>query len=129
MGIWEGLRLEVERAVNRRRGGGGCGAAGTGAAVAGLGLLADQPRQVRQERELLAHQRAVDPMLASDLGQQSAKLGGALHGGLGSAWSDERAQPLEGDSGGGDAEGGAGTLQEAGALLLERAAAHHLGLD
>ena len=68
-------------------------------------------------------------MLASDLGQQSAKLGGALHGGLGGAWGDERAQPLERDGGGRDAEGGAGALQEARALLLERAAADHLGLD
>src|SRR3954454_20204674 len=126
MGIWEGLRLEVERAVNRRRGGGGCGAAGAGSAVAGLGLLADEPRQVRQERELLAHQRAVDAVLASDLGQQSAKLGRTFHGRLGGTWSDERAQPLERDGGGGDAESGARALEEAGAFLLEAAAADHL---
>src|SRR4051812_32186087 len=68
-------------------------------------------------------------MLAGDLGQQPAKFGGTLHGGLGGAWSDERAQPLERDGGGGDAEGGAGALQEACALLLEAAAADHLRLD
>src|SRR3954452_17188765 len=123
MGIWEGLRLEVERAVNRRRGGGGCGSAGAGAAVAGLGLLADQPREVRQERELLAHQRAVDPVLARDLGEQAAQLRGALAGGASGAGGDERAQALKCDVGGGRAERGAGALEQPGAVGLEPPAA------
>ena len=39
------------------------------------------------------------------------------------------AQALERDRGGGQAEGGAGALEQAGAVLLELAAADHLGLD
>ena len=108
---------------------GGAGVGGAGRAVAGLGLVADQAGQVREEGELLAHQRAVDAVLAGDLGQQAAQLGGALHGGLGGARGDERAQPLERDRGGRDAERRAGALQQRRALLLERAAADHLGLD
>ena len=81
-----------------------------------------------EEGKLLAHQRAVDAVLAGDLGEQAAQLGGALAGGLGGAGGDERAEALERDLGGGDAERGAGALQQRGAVLLEGAAAAHLGL-
>jgi hypothetical protein len=84
---------------------------------------------VGEERELLAHERAVDAVLARDLGEQPAQLGGALARGCGGAGGHERAQPLERDLGGGNAERGAGALQQRGAVLLERAAAAHLGLD
>ncbi len=47
---------------------------------------------------------------------------------VGGAGGDERAEPLERDLGGGDAERRAGTLQQRRAVLLERAAAAHLGL-
>ena len=46
-------------------------------AVARLGVLPEQPREVRQERHLLAHERPVDAVLASDLGEQAAQFGGA----------------------------------------------------
>ena len=39
---------------------------------------ADEAGQVGEEGELLAHQRAVDAVLAGDLGQQPAQLGRAL---------------------------------------------------
>ena len=84
---------------------------------------------MREEGELLAHQRTVDAVLASDLGQQAAQLGGTLHGSLSGARGDELAQPLERDRRGRDAERHAGALQQRRALLLERAAADHLGLD
>ena len=83
---------------------------------------------MRQERELLAHQRAVDAVLAGDLGQQAAQLGGALARGLGRGGRHERAQALERDLRGGHAERGAGALQQRGPVLLEDAAAAHLGL-
>ena len=51
------------------------------------------------------------------------------HGQRGGAGRDERAQALERDGRGGDAEGGPGALQQPGALHLQRAAAAHLGLD
>ena len=47
---------------------------------------------------------------------------------VGGAGGDERAEALERDLGGGHAERGAGALQQRGAVLLERAAAAHLGL-
>ena len=53
------------------------GAAGEGA-VAGVGLGAELAHQVVEEGELLAHEDAVDRVLAHDLGQQAAQLGGAL---------------------------------------------------
>ena len=94
-------------------GAGGRGGAGAGpAGVAGLGVLADEAGQVREERELLAHQRAVDAVLAGDLGQQAAQLGGALARGAAAPARHERAQALERDLGGGDAERGAGALQQ-----------------
>ena len=83
---------------------------------------------MREERELLPHQRTVDALLAGDLGEQPAQLGGALASGIGGAGRDERAQPLERDLRGRDAERGAGALQQRGTVLLERAAAAHLGL-
>src|SRR5689334_19833177 len=73
-----GLGLEVQCAV----GGGrwcGVGACAVGRAVARLGLLADQAGEVRQERQLLAHQGTVDAVLAGDLGEQTTQLGGSLH--------------------------------------------------
>ena len=88
-------------------------------------------RRVRwaRKRELLAHERAVDAVLAGDLGQQAAQLGGAVARGLGGAGADQRAEVLERDGGDRDAERGAGALQQPGAVLLEAAAAAHLGLD
>ena len=68
-------------------------------------------------------------MLAGDLGQQAAQLGGALHRGLGGAGRHELAEALERDGGRGQAEGGAGALEQAGAVGLELAAADHLVLD
>jgi hypothetical protein len=44
------------------------------------------------------------------------------------AGGHERAQPLERDRGGAHAERGAGALQQPGTVVLERAAAAHLGL-
>ena len=84
---------------------------------------------MREERELLAHQRTVDPVLAGDLGQQAAQLGGAVARGLGGGGADQRAEVLERDGGDLDAERGAGALEQPGAVLLEAAAAAHLGLD
>ena len=81
-----------------------------------------------EERELLPHQRTVDAVLAGDLGQQAAKLGGAVAGRGGGTRAHERAEALERDLGGGDAEGDPGALQQPGAVLLEAAAAAHLGL-
>ena len=49
-------------------------------AVAGVGLGAQLAHQVVEEGELLAHEDAVDRVLADDLGQQAAQLGGALEG-------------------------------------------------
>ena len=49
-------------------------------------------------------------------------------GGVGGAGADERAEALERDLRGRDAERGAGALQQRGAVLLEGAAAAHLGL-
>ena len=49
--------------------------------------------------------------------------------GLGRGGGDELAEALERDGGGGQAEGGAGALEQAGAVGLELAAADHLGLD
>jgi hypothetical protein len=83
---------------------------------------------VGEEGELLAHEGAVDAVLAGDLGQQAAELGGAIARGRGGAGRDERAQALERDLRGRDAEGGAGALEQRGAVLLEGAAAAHLGL-
>ncbi len=109
--------------------GDGAVAAGTGgAAVAGLRVLPDEAGQVGEEGELLPHQRAVDAVLAGDLGEQAAQLGGALAGGLGGAGGDELAEVLERDLGGGQAERGAGALEQRGTVLLEGAAATHLGL-
>ena len=47
---------------------------------------------------------------------------------VGGARAHERAEALEGDLGGGDAEGDPGALQQPGAVLLQAAAAAHLGL-
>ena len=70
-----------------RPGGRGCGGwagrARLGAArrrraaglVAALGLVADEAHEVGEEGELLAHQRAVDAVLAGDLAEQAAQLG------------------------------------------------------
>src|SRR3954447_16232280 len=68
--------LEVQSAVDGRCWGGT--ASRVGRAVARLGLLADQAGEMREERELLAHQGTIDAVLASDLGEQAAQLGGAL---------------------------------------------------
>ena len=87
-----------------------------GRAVARLGLLADQAGEVRQERELLAHEGTVDAVLAGDLGEQAAQLGGALHRRLGGGRGDELAEALERDGRGRQAEGGAGALEQAGAV-------------
>jgi len=84
---------------------------------------------VGEEGELLAHQGAVDAVLAGDLGEQAAQLGGALHRRGRGVGRDQAAEPFERDVGGGHAERRAGALQQAGALLLELAAADHLGLD
>ena len=97
------------------------GGRAVGARVAGLGLVADQASEVGEERELLPHQRAVDAVLAGDLGEQATQLGGAVAGGLGGAGRDQRAEVLKGDGGGLDAERGAGALQQPGAILLEGA--------
>ena len=104
------------------------GALAVGPGVAGLGVLPDEAGQVGEEGELLPHQRAVDAVLTSDLGEQAAQLGGALAGRVGGAGADERAEALERDLRGRNAERGAGALQQRGALLLEGAAAAHLGL-
>ena len=52
----------------------------------------------------------------------------ALAGRFGGTRADERAQALERDLGGGDADRDPGALQQSGAILLEAAAATHLGL-
>src|SRR3954447_13944439 len=91
--------LEVQSAVD-----GGCWggtASRVGRAVTRLGLLADQAGEVRQGREPLAHQGAVDAVLASDLGEQAAQLGAPLHRGRRGVWSDQAAEALERDRGGG----------------------------
>jgi hypothetical protein len=72
---------------------------------------------------------AVDAVLASDLGQQPAQLGGPLHGGAAGGRRDERAQALQRHLGRGHAEGDAGALQQPGALGLELGAGDHLALD
>src|SRR5215212_7059657 len=76
-----GLRLEVQRPQLARglrdgRGGG----VGRRRPVAGLLLAAHQAGEVVEERELLAHEGAVDAVLAGDLAEQAAQLGAALPG-------------------------------------------------
>ena len=82
-----------------------------------------------EERQLLAHQRPVDAVLAGDLAQQSAQLGRALARRAGAGRGDQRAEPLQRHVLGRQAEQLARALQQPGALLLEPAAAAHLGLD
>ena len=84
---------------------------------------------MREERQLLAHEGTVDAVLASDLGEQAAQLGGTLHRGLRGGGRHELTQALERDRGRGQAEGGAGALEQTGAVGLELAAADHLVLD
>src|SRR6201986_1955022 len=43
--------------------------------AAGLGFFAGDPQQVVEEGQFLAHQRAVDAVLAGDLGEQAAQFG------------------------------------------------------
>ena len=117
------LCLQVEGAVGRR-----CGPGAARRAVPRLGLLPEDAGEMGEEGQLLAHQRAVDAVLARDLGEQAAQLGGALHRGAGGVRCHERAQPLERHLGGGHAERGAGAQQQAGALGLELGARDHLGL-
>ena len=100
------LRLQVQGVVQGRRRAAGPPALGGRPAglVAGLGLVADEPDEVGEERELLAHQRAVDAVLARDLAEQAAQLGGALARRAGALGGDQRAQALERDVRRGDAE-------------------------
>src|SRR5439155_22596113 len=74
-------RLEVERPARggaRGRGGQVGGAGLGGRAVAGVRGRAHQPGQVVEEGELLAHQGAVDAVLAGDLAEQAAQLAAAI---------------------------------------------------
>ena len=98
-------------------------------AVAGLGLGAELAHQVVEEGELLAHERAVDGVLAGDLGEQAAQLGGALAGGGAPRRGPAGRPALEGDGVGRDAERGAGGGEDRGARALQGGAAAHLGLD
>src|ERR687893_288342 len=57
--------------------GGMCGGgsrARAGPVAAALRCPAEHPREVLEEGQLLAHERAVDRVLALDLGQQAAQL-------------------------------------------------------
>src|SRR5919197_5474326 len=101
------LGLDVEDAVRDRRGGprGGGRAGRGGRAVARLRLGADQAREVVEERELLAHQRAVDAVLAGDLGQQPAQLRAAGAGELRLGRGHEPRDRLERDAGRVESEG------------------------
>src|SRR5215212_4213388 len=119
------LGLQVQDAV---LGGGGV-RRGRLRAVARLRLVADQAHQVVQERELLAHERAVDAVFAGDLLEQAAQLGAALARGGGLERRHQRGQGLERDRGGRDAQALAGAGQQLGAGALEAAAQVHLGLD
>src|ERR1700744_2490740 len=46
-------------------------------AAAGLGFFSGDAQQVVEEGQFLAHQGAVDAVLAGDLGEQAAQFGGA----------------------------------------------------
>src|SRR3954469_537506 len=94
------LGLEVERPQpgGLRRGGRGDWRAGLGGrAVAGLGRGAHEAREVVEEGKLLAHERAVDAVLAGDLAQQAAQLGAALPGGGPVGGRQQRGQRLQRD--------------------------------
>src|SRR4051794_41538515 len=94
------LGLEIQGSVDGRRGWGG-GAGTVGRAVARFGFLADEAGEVRQERELLAHQGTVDPVLTGDLGEQAAQFGGPLHrGGRGGPGGGPAEAPAGGGGGG-----------------------------
>ncbi len=82
-----------------------------------------------EEGELLAHERAVDAVLAGDLGEQAAELCAARAGELGLGRGHELGDRLERDARGVEAEGGAGAVQQRGALVLHARAGAHLGLD
>jgi hypothetical protein len=73
--------------------GGAAGAVGRARAVVGV----EQADEVIQERELLAHERAVGLVLALDLGEQPAQLGGALVRGGRLGGGEEQAERVEGD--------------------------------
>ena len=104
------------------------GAAGE-VAVAGVGLGAQLAHEVVEEGELLAHEDAVDRVLAGDLGQQAAQLGGALEGDGAVRRGQQLGQRLDGHRVGRDAQRGAGGGEDGGARALQGGAAAHLGLD
>src|SRR4029450_388943 len=112
--------LQVERSEGRARGR-TPGAVG-GRGVAGVELAAQLAHEVVEERELLAHERAVDRVLAGDLGQQSAQTRRALGGGGGLTGLEQLGECLEGDGVRRDAERGACGSEDRGAVGLERGA-------
>src|SRR3712207_6916576 len=70
-----GLQVQGPEGDDRRRGRRGRGdLARRAVARVGGGAAAHQAGQVVEEGELLAHERAVDPVLAGDLGEQAAQL-------------------------------------------------------
>ena len=75
-----------------------------------------------EEGELLAHERAVDAVLAGDLAEQAAQLGRALARRAGALGRDQHAQALERHvRARRTPSSAAGALQQADALLLEPA--------
>src|SRR3954471_9839443 len=82
-------------------------------AVARVGRGAHEAREVVEERELLAHEGAVDAVLAGDLAEQAAQLRAALPGGAGVRRRHQRGQRLERHAVGGQAEARAGLLEQA----------------
>src|SRR4051812_28007795 len=103
--------------------GGGAGGLGRGvgglarrAVAAGVVVGADHAREVVEERELLAHEGAVDRVLAGDLGQQAAQLGAALAGALRVGGAHQGGKGVERHRVGGGAERGAGLGEEVRAI-------------
>ena len=91
--------------------------------------MADQADQVLEEGQLLAHQRAVDAVLARDLAEQPAQLRAAGARVLRLGRRQQGRDPLERDCAGHDAQRHAGAAQQRHALLLQAPALRHLGLD
>ena len=89
---------------------------------------AQQAGQVGEEGELLAHQRAVDLVLALHFGEQSAQLGAPRPRVLGSLWVEQCSECVEGDGVGCNPEAGSGRVKDGGAVALQLAAALHLAL-
>ena len=134
--VWRPMKLETfmpacpGRGGSRARRAAGAGELLARRAVARLLVGADEAGQVLEERKLLAHEGAVDDVLALDLAEQAAQLGGALDG---EARPRRRviseARPSSVTSCGLAAEDPGGADEQLGALGLQRAAALHLALD